>query len=500
MNHLTMKFKQLMKYYCYLTGFIMLLGFAEEPFALAQVKTSQPAEHVSPIVNVCTRQDLEKVRLNLNGKFHQTCDIDLSGSPFAPIGDNTAQFSGLYDGQGHQIINFHYHEPGQDNVGLFGLTSGAVISNLQLANVDVGGNNNVGALAGNAQISQMSNITINGNVSGMEAVGGAIGNSYQSKFTNLNITVTVNGASRIGGAVGYLFGALGEMVDSSSNSQIINRTGAEYVGGLVGYAEASKIINSKSAGAPFGQQAFYVGGLVGRCVGCQISDSQSSQPIVDTTHYAGGLVGEMTDAEITNSHASGDVIGEGYLGGLVGSSGGGNLQNQIKRSSASGHIKGDGNYTVSVGGLIGDARFIHIEESFATGWTETKLPFFSGGLVGVLHSNASVKNSYATGEVGNPQTGATGGGLIGSINNFSVVTNSYAVGFVHSGGGGLIGQPSNAAVTSSYWDTTQSGAYSSYGGMGMDTNQMQQQSSFAGWDFDTVWEMAGYPKLRWQED
>jgi hypothetical protein len=53
-------------------------------------------------------------------------------------------------------------------------------------------------------------------------------------------------------------------------------------------------------------------------------------------------------------------------------------------------------------------------------------------------------------------------------------------------------------VTSVYWDTQVSGVATSERGVGKTTSEMQTQSTFTGWDFSTVWNIASgtYPFLR----
>jgi hypothetical protein len=56
----------------------------------------------------------------------------------------------------------------------------------------------------------------------------------------------------------------------------------------------------------------------------------------------------------------------------------------------------------------------------------------------------------------------------------------------------------SASVVSVYWDTQVSGVATSERGVGKTTAEMQTQSTFTGWDFSTVWNIASgtYPFLR----
>ena len=45
---------------------------------------------------------------------------------WAPIGDNSSRFEGVFDGNGFKITNLYINRPTTDNVGLFGSVSGNV--------------------------------------------------------------------------------------------------------------------------------------------------------------------------------------------------------------------------------------------------------------------------------------------------------------------------------------------------------------------------------------
>ena len=108
-----------------------------------------------------------------------------------------------------------------------------------------------------------------------------------------------------------------------------------------------------------------------------------------------------------------------------------------------------------------------------------------GGLVG--NNWGTVSNSYSTGSV----TGLKyAGGLVG-CNSFGTVTKSYSTSNVtgthHSGG--LVGLLYGGTVNNdAFWDTETSGMEVSYGGIGKNTTEMQDITTFssAGWDIIAV--------------
>ncbi len=204
----------------------------------------------------------------------------------------------------------------------------------------------------------------------------------------------------------------------------------------------------------------------------------------------GGLAGMLYgNGNVSYATSSVDVTGTNLVGGLVGNMNGGS----VSYSSASGAVGGDND----VGGLIGYASGATISNSWATG--SATGASYVGGLIGYQY-NSSVTDSYASSDA----TGTGGvGGLIGQINGGSV-TNSYAVGLVSGGAGGtfggLVGQSAGGAtVTSSYWNTQTSGQPTSAQGEGKTSAEMENQSTFEGWDFTNTWtppSSGNYPKQR----
>ncbi len=125
----------------------------------------------------------------------------------------------------------------------------------------------------------------------------------------------------------------------------------------------------------------------------------------------------------------------------------------------------------------------------------------TGNLAGEIASNneGTVRNCFAAGTI--PKT-TLPGGLCGSnegtIEFCFSRTRLESAGTQPSQPGGLVGkQLDGGTVTSSYWDKEFSGATQSQGGEGISTAQSKETATFAGWDFQTVWEMGtNGPQLR----
>jgi hypothetical protein len=181
--------------------------------------------------------------------------------------------------------------------------------------------------------------------------------------------------------------------------------------------------------------------------------------------YAGCIAGENYFGTISNCYATGSVTDSGGVGGIVGWNPG-----TITNCYA----------TVAVTGF----------ES-------------AGGVVG--YNQGPMSNCYSTGTV-------TGQDYIGGVAGFNldIITNCYATGTLTGSikVGGVVGaNGSPGKISNCYWNTQTTGCPSGYGqnegtfsGSGFTTTQMQQSSSFSGWDFTTVWSINsninhGYPYL-----
>ena len=86
---------------------------------------------------VWTAEDLDGVRDYLDAHFIQMADIDLSVyENWEPIGSSYVKFSGIYDGNGHEITNLTV--TGENSLaGLFSAVRGATLKNINLRNVDI---------------------------------------------------------------------------------------------------------------------------------------------------------------------------------------------------------------------------------------------------------------------------------------------------------------------------------------------------------------------------
>ncbi|GHU96611.1 hypothetical protein FACS1894156_7900 [Bacteroidia bacterium] len=202
--------------------------------------------------------------------FVQSEDIDASstrnwsnGAGFAPIGNDTAHFTGSYNGGGHTISGLYIDRPNDNAIGLFGTIDGATIDSLILTNVNITGGNNVGGLVGNSNNSDINDCYVLGAVSGQNNVGGLVGsNNSGSNINGSYSSVVLSGNQAVGGLAGANLDS--STISNSYAAGAVN--GNTDVGGLVGN-NAGTVNTSYASGVVNGNGSTNVGGLVGNNIG-----------------------------------------------------------------------------------------------------------------------------------------------------------------------------------------------------------------------------------------
>ena len=212
-----------------------------------------------------------------------------------------------------------------------------------------------------------------------------------------------------------------------------------------------------------------------------------------TTSYVGLFGYTSSTALIANLKITdANISGKDYVGGLIGYS-----QGDVSKCSYDGIVRGANQYA---GGLIGYLQSGRLFGSYTKGTLYSKQ--YSGGLVGYtndtttyLYDVYSQMNVFAT--------SSYTGGLIGLCKRTYII-KSYSTGIVSStistGLGGFVGSNSISAcyANNSFWDTTTSTRATSALGVGKTTAQMKTQTTFAGFDFENMWNYSSeeYPSLK----
>lgn len=206
-----------------------------------------------------------------------------------------------------------------------------------------------------------------------------------------------------------------------------------------------------------------------------------------------GLFGYTNNATIRNVGVEARISGANVVGGLVGYSADSSISNCYVNGYLYGYYtfangKGD-----NIGGLVGYNGKGTINNCYTSGIAYGGR--FVGGLTG--YNIGEIKDSHTSTNVNARSSSGSAGGLVG--NNSGPISSCYARGGLlakqGAAKGGLIAV-NIGSVNNSFWDVTTSGQPGSSGGTGLSDAQMQQQSSFSGWDFTSVWQMQTYPALR----
>jgi len=229
-----------------------------------------------------------------------------------------------------------------------------------------------------------------------------------------------------------------------------------------------------------------------------------------------GLFGYIRNSNIHNLTVSGNIaINQLYAsaGGIAGQSYNSEITNCVNKATIR-NISSDAMYYVQSGGILGRAYggSNKISKCYNEGTvTAESLNSYAGGIVGYNSENLIIENSYNKGTVSaSSRNGsfAYSGGIVGDAAGLPPkveIKNCYNTGTVNNpirantfnSAGGIAGVASSSSVINCYY---LSGRGSGYGNI-LTNAQMSQQSSFTGFNFDTIWAISpsinnGYPYLR----
>ncbi len=204
---------------------------------------------------IATKTDLKTLSENNTywaSHFKQTADITFttadftsggafynSGQGFIPIGNNSTNFTGSYDGDGHTIDGLYINRPSVSNIGFMGYCYyPAIISNLNFTNVDITGKTKVGIFGTLSQVKEISRCSSSGNINATEYdVGGLIGLSSTTTtisecYSTANISASLY---RAGGLIGNMSGS-SIVKNCYSTGNVIS---ANRIGGLISDVSAN---------------------------------------------------------------------------------------------------------------------------------------------------------------------------------------------------------------------------------------------------------------------
>ncbi len=387
---------------------------------------------------------------------------------------------------------------------------------------------------------------------GLVPIGGAYGPSFTGTYDGQEHTIenlfTTLEAKCIG-----MFGV-------SENARIVNLTlqditsyGLNYVGSLVGFAEATEIENCHASGSVESYWWNTAGGLVGVVHGgTTITDCSSTAEITSGSN-AGGIVGDGEYATLTNCRYDGTITiynDHGYnsmfsAGGLISSAicctiescqanatinvTGDNIHfvggfvgwsenTTLTECSASGQINVTGDELVDcVGGFAGYSFFYNIiDQCYSISEVTVEAGTNSqwiGGFVGCNEMTSNIRECYSIGSVSG---GSNSGGFVGTNTESSSIVHCYCACDVTGDEvpGGFAGvNEETSEISACFWNTDVCDLDESAGGTGISNDEMRSQQTFidAGWDFmdesengtDDYWgintsDNDGFPFLQWQ--
>jgi hypothetical protein len=300
-----------------------------------------------------------------------------------------------------------------------------------------------------------------------------------------------------------LFGYVVDLNTIIKNLGLINaKVSGEYnVGSLIGHLTKATISNCYAEGGSVKGRSG-VGGLVGTNDGGTITNCNSNNSVSGDSS-TGGLAGG-NNGTIKGCYSRGDVSGDNTVGGLVGTNSA-TVTNCYSNGSTSGYHRVGGLVGYNWWGMPGNNRGT-ITNCYTNG-SVYGAERITGGVVGV--NSGRIINCYS--RVSVTGDGDYAGGIAGIANGESILINCYAAGRILGGGsyfGGILGYSDMSDTLSTcYWDIETSGLNNMCGDgdcndlNGKTTIEMQQQSTFTGWDFVNIWtncEGTNYPRFFWQ--
>ncbi|MDR2104484.1 MAG: hypothetical protein LBP51_01875 [Deferribacteraceae bacterium] len=278
---------------------------ASDPHYLVADVNFYAANNVLEVADAADLAAIGTDAATLAGTYILTKDIDLTGSPildavkgFPPIGSNAANFTGVFNGNGHKISGL-WIDNNSLYIGLFGYINNAKIANLTVEIAEgrkiKGGTQYTGGMVG-------------------FATGGA------SMITNSRVIGDVTGVRFVGGLAGSLDG--GDLINCYTTGNITAvglNDGSSYAGGLIGGCNPCTISNSYTTGNISGVD--YVGGIVAQTfTNASAVINTYSTGDISGTNAVGGIIGQIYKGNINKSYAAGNIVGDNYVGGIVGRS------------------------------------------------------------------------------------------------------------------------------------------------------------------------------------
>ncbi|HAE88809.1 MAG TPA: hypothetical protein DCG79_02940, partial [Clostridiales bacterium] len=479
--------------------------------ARAEVTLSGSGTAADPYL-IGTKAELEEFRdiiIGANGQTQNrtacarlTADIDLEGNEsnqWVPIGNSGYtngdynSFQGIFDGADHTVSGLYINQPSKTCLGFFG----------------------------NARNATIKRLTVRGSITGLRRLGGIVGSIGDSYGSNCTIykctnectiyspyegTSDATTGNHVGGIVGYVY-KNGTVINACVNKGNIstavrttpNNNGytyhEAYAGGIVGFSINGTLTikncvnygNISSATGVAGIVA-YATGENSVITGCFNKGTITSNPTwngsTPSDCKCGGIAG-MTYADITHCGNEGNIVAHGSnVGGIVSFVYGADYE--VSCCYNTGNISGA---TYGVGGIVAQGSYVPVTNCYNAG--NITINTTSGNIAGIITSVYNSTTSYVFNYgrlIENVSYSYKArGAIVATTGNGAAVNHAY---YLNTGYGRGIG-----------WNSNKSGPEAGCSSTALTAEQMRNQSSFAGWDFDNVWYMgADHPELRHVHD
>lgn len=368
-----------------------------------------------------------------------------SGEGFEPmgtywyiIGNNETQqiteknipyiFKGTFDGKNNSLINLYINRTREIKVSnldeenimimieyfnedqsLFGVNNGNII-NLNIENANLNGDYNVAGICG-----------IN-----------------QGVVDNCHITGKMNSTGTTGRAAGIVGENIGDIKNSTVKGEL---SGTYSVSGISGtnYKNVSNCINYAKINENNG--LFTAGivsknaptGTVENCLNVADVKGELLQTVTNTNPKCAGIVAN-NEGNIVKCVNTGNITQYGYrtyIGGISGYTDG-----RVSQCYSTGNILANGGYCARIGGLVGTADEVIIENCYNTGKVTVIEPAKYtkiGGIAGETRNQVEITNCYNIGNISGVGTGYLKlGGLIGECGGTVKINNGFYLNTVSS--------------------------------------------------------------------
>ncbi len=264
-------------------------------------------------------------------------DLDMDAHIWVPIGSAKVNFRGQFDGNGHVVTGLR-SPLNNNNMGMFGITDGATISNL-IAQADFTGGTmkNIGTIIGTMQGGKLCNVEASGVLTGTdksENIGGLVGLATTSGSTKPVIHSGFAVNTLIGGAntkVGGLVGTNGaDLYNSYANVTMGSSNAATTLGGLVGINQTGCTVENCYVINPIGPAFAYTNnGNINYCYGAKPAEGVTVSYVADgtqpTTHGTYDVVKGRKEIGYMYYDNVAEIVGTGennYIKSEIGYAGG----------------------------------------------------------------------------------------------------------------------------------------------------------------------------------